>query len=258
MTDNLKIGCCGFGGSKERYFKKFKTVEVQQTFYDPPQIKTLENWRKSAPEDFEFTIKAWQIITHESSSPTYRRLRMKFSDSDLSKAGSFKDTKIVWQAFEKTIESALILKARAIIFQCPSSFKPANENIKNIQNFFSRAVKMLPSELKEISLVWEPRGDWKDDIIEQICRQFGLIHCVDIFVRKPVTEEKFYFRLHGGKDYRHSYTDSELEWLLLQIKHFAGGFCMFNNLNMINDAQRLLAKIVIQTKQDSENMNKTF
>ncbi|KGN41169.1 hypothetical protein N801_08795 [Knoellia aerolata DSM 18566] len=26
------------------------------------------------PADFEFTMKAWQVITHESNSPTYRRM----------------------------------------------------------------------------------------------------------------------------------------------------------------------------------------
>src|SRR6185503_19103411 len=49
--------------------KQFPVVEVQQTFYDPPPIGTLEKWRRQAPAGFEFTMKAWQVITHLGESP---------------------------------------------------------------------------------------------------------------------------------------------------------------------------------------------
>lgn len=57
----LKIGTCGFGLAKEAYARAFECVEIQHTFYQPPQIKTLERWRKEMPADFEFTLKAWQF-----------------------------------------------------------------------------------------------------------------------------------------------------------------------------------------------------
>ena len=38
-------------------------------FYKPPQVKTLEGWRAEMPEGFEFTLKAWQFITHEAQQP---------------------------------------------------------------------------------------------------------------------------------------------------------------------------------------------
>jgi uncharacterized protein YecE (DUF72 family) len=50
-------------------------VEVQQTFHDPPPLATLQRWRVEAPADFEFTPKAWQVITHLGTSRTCRRLR---------------------------------------------------------------------------------------------------------------------------------------------------------------------------------------
>jgi uncharacterized protein YecE (DUF72 family) len=50
-------------------------VEVQQTFYEPPADTTIRRWRARAPAAFEFTLKAWQLITHEPSSPTFRRLK---------------------------------------------------------------------------------------------------------------------------------------------------------------------------------------
>ena len=71
----MKLGMCGFTIGAAAYFKQFPVVEVQQTFYDPPPIGTLEKWRRQAPAGFEFTMKAWQVITHLGESPTYRRLR---------------------------------------------------------------------------------------------------------------------------------------------------------------------------------------
>lgn len=41
----IKLGMCGFTIGAAAYYKKFKVVEVQQTFYDPPPRATLERWR---------------------------------------------------------------------------------------------------------------------------------------------------------------------------------------------------------------------
>lgn len=66
----LKIGCCGFGQARTRYYERFPVVEVQKTFYQPPLARTLDRWRAEAPSGFAFTLKAWQPITHPASSPT--------------------------------------------------------------------------------------------------------------------------------------------------------------------------------------------
>jgi uncharacterized protein YecE (DUF72 family) len=68
MTAKIKIGTCGFRATKEEYARQLRAVEVQHTFYQPPQIKTLERWRTSVPDDFEFALKAWQLITHAAKS----------------------------------------------------------------------------------------------------------------------------------------------------------------------------------------------
>jgi uncharacterized protein YecE (DUF72 family) len=72
----VKVGCCGFPINKKEYFKKFSLVELQSTFYEiPAKIETVKKWREEAPKDFEFTLKAFQVITHDSKSPTYKRLK---------------------------------------------------------------------------------------------------------------------------------------------------------------------------------------
>ena len=48
----------------EYYATKFRTVEVNNTFYRMPNAKTLELWRDSVPPEFRFVIKASQKITH--------------------------------------------------------------------------------------------------------------------------------------------------------------------------------------------------
>lgn len=45
----LRVGCCGFPTSFARYAQTFPAVEVQQTFYQPPALKTLARWKSQAP-----------------------------------------------------------------------------------------------------------------------------------------------------------------------------------------------------------------
>ena len=82
----LKLGMCGYTIGAAAYFKQFRVVEIQQTFYDPPPLATIAKWRAQAPEDFEFTMKAWQVITHMGTSSTYRRLKRAFSDEQRAEA----------------------------------------------------------------------------------------------------------------------------------------------------------------------------
>jgi uncharacterized protein YecE (DUF72 family) len=46
------------------YSTQFRSVEIDSTFYRLPTQKTLEGWRVGSPEDFRFTLKATQQITH--------------------------------------------------------------------------------------------------------------------------------------------------------------------------------------------------
>jgi uncharacterized protein YecE (DUF72 family) len=57
----IKVGCCGFPTSMEQYI-----VELNRTFYTYPETKTVEGWHKKAPENFVFTVKAHQDITHKA------------------------------------------------------------------------------------------------------------------------------------------------------------------------------------------------
>jgi uncharacterized protein YecE (DUF72 family) len=118
----LRLGLCGWNGSQKAYYESFDCIEIQSTFYEPPDAKVAHRWRREAPNGFEFCIKAWQLITHTPSSPTYRRLRSPIPAKARDSLGSFRPTDEVWEAWERTLEIAEALQARIILFQCPKSF----------------------------------------------------------------------------------------------------------------------------------------
>jgi len=47
------------------YATQFATVEVDSTFYGCPSASTVNNWSARTPEDFIFSVKIPQVITHE-------------------------------------------------------------------------------------------------------------------------------------------------------------------------------------------------
>lgn len=80
---NTLVGTCGFAESHGDTFRDFGIVEVQQTFYQPPRIAMVERWRTEAPGHFVFTFKAWQLLTHEATSPAYH-YHYRYHDEELS------------------------------------------------------------------------------------------------------------------------------------------------------------------------------
>ena len=65
----VKVGCCGWARGRAAYFPHFRLVEVQQTFYKLLKLETALRWRQEAPPGFEFSLKAWQAITHPPPAP---------------------------------------------------------------------------------------------------------------------------------------------------------------------------------------------
>jgi uncharacterized protein YecE (DUF72 family) len=229
----IKVGCCGFIVSQKRYFQLFGLIEIQNTFYQLPQLSTAEKWRASAPEGFQFTLKAWQLITHEPTSPTYRRLSKAIAPAEFDRYGRFRSTSEVLDGWHQTALFARTLGASLVVFQCPASFRPTDENIVNMRRFFGRI------DREGLRLVWEPRGPWPEDSILNLCEEFGLIHCVDPFKNRPLFGDFQYFRLHGISGFSYQYSDGDLERLRSWVAK-KPTYVLFNNNWMKEDALRLI------------------
>jgi uncharacterized protein YecE (DUF72 family) len=232
------VGCCGWTEAQAKYFKRFETIELQTTFYQPPGDAAARRWKTQAPPGFRFCMKAWQLITHTPSSPTYRRLKSGISNSERDLYGSFRPSEQVTLAWERTLEIASIVDAQVIVFQCPASFLPTRENIRNLDRFFQNI------DRDERVLAWEPRGTgWNDELIRSLCSGNRLVHCVDPFDRGPVYGASIYWRLHGRGGYRYEYTDQDLALIVSKLHSFPEQdlrYVMFNNVTSKQDAIRFV------------------
>ncbi|MCU1590918.1 MAG: hypothetical protein JWP11_2174 [Frankiales bacterium] len=233
--NEVRVGLCGWTVSMTRYVQIFPLVEVQHTFYEPPADPLLAKWRADVPADFEFTIKAWQLVTHESGSPTYRRLKQPLPESSRGQVGGFRTTAPVLAGWDRTLECARVLRATAVLLQCPKSFRPTAANVDRMRAFLTTV------ERPEARLLWEPRGDWPASLLTELCRDLDLAHVVDPMQSETVTPDQTYYRLHGTTGMRHVHSDEELRSLRDRVAGRPRPYVLFNNLPRVADAQRFLA-----------------
>lgn len=231
----VKVGCCGFPINRRKYYGSFPLVEVQQTFYQPPLPRTAARWRAGAPPDFEFALKAWQLVTHEPSSPTYRRLREPIPAEVRDRYGSFRPTDEVWAAWAATAEVARALAARVVVFQCPPRFVPSDEHVAWLRQFFRKV------DRQGLVMAWEPRGDWPPELVAGLCAELDLVHVVDPLAAEPLSKGLRYFRLHGVTGYRYLHTEDDLRAIAARLAPDAPTYVLFNNLFMGEDAKRFQA-----------------
>ena len=205
----------------KKYFENFSLVELNTTFYQYPRISTVEGWRAKAPENFEFTVKAHQDISH------------KFK---------LKSEKECLEAFEKMKEICNILKAKILLVQTPASLRP--DRLEDAKEFFSK----IPRE--DLIVVWETRGPaWDEEEARQrlaeLLEKLDIPHVVDPFKNTPVYVGKTaYFRLHGLGErlYYYQYSNDELKRLFNIAREYETKaeevYVLFNNLSMFDDAVR--------------------
>lgn len=232
------VGCCGFPVSMKRYVTRFNAVEVQSTFYRVHERKTLERWRRSVPEDFVFSVKAFQGVTHPPNSPTWRRSNVRPKPGH----GLLRMSREVMESWELTLEACRALRAEFCVVQTPAAFNDAPQNVENALRFFKEI------ERDGITVGFEPRG-WSEPWIRKVCEEADLVYVVDPFAGEPVhlsSRRILYLRLHGSppgkRMYSYTYTDGDLQRLerFLRRFEFSKAYVMFNNVTMFDDAYRFL------------------
>jgi uncharacterized protein YecE (DUF72 family) len=105
------------------YAKAFETVEVDSTFYAIPASSTIEGWYQKTPDDFTFSLKMPQEITHEHA------LRQS----------SFP---ILDEFCERILE--LKKKLATVLIQLAPQFEASRENAVTLREFLAR----LPQDIR--------------------------------------------------------------------------------------------------------------
>ncbi|MCS6769525.1 MAG: DUF72 domain-containing protein [Candidatus Caldarchaeum sp.] len=236
------VGCCGWSvkGGKAAYFSKFPAVEVQETFYRLPRVETVKRWREQAPDEFVFCMKAWQAVSHPTTSPTWRRAGVDPRQLK-NKYGFLRPVEENFEAWDKSAEVAKALRARVVVVQTPASMPADDTAFKDAKQFFEYAAG------SGFLVGWEPRGRVaaRMDKVYEVCSSTGVIHITDLLRSKPATASRLvYTRLHGlgGREvnYSYRYSDEDLQRLFEAVGELDAdeAFVMFNNISMADDAER--------------------
>ena len=118
------------------YAEVFDSIEVDSTFYAIPPVTTFENWYRKTPENFTFSLKLPQEITH-----THNLRNSSFAVLD--------------EFCEKV--TALKEKLAVVLIQLPPQFTADKGNAQNLREFLA----WLPHDIK---FAVEFRGrDWLID-----------------------------------------------------------------------------------------------
>ncbi len=182
-----RIGCSGFhyddwrgifypeGLAKRKWFEyyceHFNTLELNTTFYRFPQVRFLQNWYNSSPDDFLFSVKVPRLITH------YKQ---------------FNDTQRMLNDFYGSCREGLSNKLGCILFQLPAQLQYSEEKLEailaQVNNSFVNVIEFRhPS--------W-----WKKKVYARL-RKSNIIFCSHSYPNLAdeviVNSSTVYYRFHG-------------------------------------------------------------
>ena len=131
------------------YATKFRTVEINYTFYRMPTPKLVAGWRTQVPPEFRFTLKAPKRITHDK--------RLRAADVADSLHGFI------------TAASELGPQMAALLFQLPPNFK---KDVPLLKEFLS----LLPPKT---TAAFEFRNaSWLEDDVYEALRARNIALCI--------------------------------------------------------------------------------
>jgi uncharacterized protein YecE (DUF72 family) len=218
----------------EYYSQFFNTVEINSSFYRPPNPGYVYNWVRRTPEDFLFTVKLWQKFTHP---------KMYEETTGLEAVISQKDIDLFNSSLEPLYKSG---KLGALLAQFPPSFKNdayGRQILNAVIRTFSHY--KLAVELRHRS--------WSDDENTTKLLREKNIAWVQIDEPKfqssiardtPITSDMAYFRFHGRNKemwwkgdsetrYQYLYSPEEINELAKKVKtaneQTSLIFALFNN-----------------------------
>lgn len=238
-SGSIHVGCAGFGpGRPVRSYNSLDVVELLQTFIHPPRKATLRRWRAAAPRGLGFVVRAWQLVTHEPSSPSYRQLPKALPapfSLPVQGTGHLRDNAPVRRALELTLDVAAELHADAILFETPTSFTPTATHRRALTRFFERCPR------SEQLLIWQPTGLWNLDEVVAMCRDLKLTPAWDplIHPEQPVPSRlpSVYLRPLGLGGLRRL-GEAQLASLCDRLAGTTT-YCVFGAPGLLDEARRL-------------------
>ena len=218
----------------EYYSQFFNAVEINSSFYRPPNPGYVYNWARRVPDGFLFTVKLWQKFTHP---------RMYEEATGDRAVISQKDVDMFNHSIEPLVEYG---KLGALLAQFPPSFKNDGYG-QQILNAVIRTFSQyrLAVELRHRS--------WSDDEhVAHMLRDTNVswVHIDEpkfqssVAAEVPRTSDMAYFRFHGRNRemwwkgnsetrYKYLYSSKEIDELAGKVKVITGktnlAFVFFNN-----------------------------
>jgi uncharacterized protein YecE (DUF72 family) len=170
--------------SLKAYSEVFNFVEVNNTFYEYPNLRVVEDWRRSVPAEFVFSVRCHQDLTH--------RIGLKPADEE-------------FEVFYKMKAYCSVLESAFLVLETPASQSLDGQSIRTATDFFSSV------SLDRVRLVWEYRAPFTPQI-SSLMQDFGIVQIVDLSLAKTSFSSDFvYSRLFGkGKHNIYQYDDNEL------------------------------------------------
>lgn len=201
--------------------QQVNSIEINGTFYRMQKPETFQKWHDSVPDDFVFSVKSSQFITHKLRLKNAEKALCNFLASGLlclkAKLGP-----ILWQ-----FPPFVMLKDSRFeeFFQLlPKTSKEAQKLAKNHDHFVAGRTWTQVTEDFPIYHACEFRHpSFKANDFCELMQKNKIAyvfadsgkHSLDI---EYETAEFVYLRLHGeGKDYKQGYSDKHLKKLATKI-----------------------------------------
>lgn len=187
------------------YAQHFNTLEINNTFYKVPTLKSVQKRYDQTPEGFAFSLKVPKTITHEK--------KMIDVAEDIKQ-------------FTEIIEKWLREKAKCLLFQMPPSFHYSEENLA--------LVLAIPESPMLRVIEFRHKSWWKKSVVETLKKAWIVFASVS-FPGLPewyVTLPHEYIRLHGvPKLYVTEYGEKGLEPVISHLNDAKpeSAYIFFNN-----------------------------
>jgi len=218
----------------EYYGRFFNTVEINSSFYRPPEPGYVSRWVAQVPAGFLFTAKLWQKFTHPRLFEAATGEVALISQADVDRFRS---------SLEPLANSG---KLGALLAQFPPSFK----NDASARRMLAAVIKAFGQYRLAVEL---RHRSWSDDeATAGLLREHNVAWVrideprfrTSVARELPLTANLGYFRFHGrnaemwwrGNNetrYRYLYSPGEIEELAAQVRPVSAQagltFALFNN-----------------------------